>query len=286
MVAAAATKTTWSFLSGQVGPEWRVNGEAATTAEVGGLRIRPKTDVKIFRESQFSHAVDSVEITYLSLQNTPAILLWHRPGDPPDQTVQLPFEFAQTTVASTVKLDVRWYQEWTPYPEIMGLMLPAGSDIQILQISFISFNFLEKAGTLFRSYWTFDHLSPYSINFLWGPMLTVSPIAQSEMYNKLPPHGTYANSVWYLLLLLVIAACIAWGWKFKSKRNGAVLTIAACIGALWILSDLRMGIETIAYARADLVNYWIQPVENRRFRERGDIPVFIEAVKPLLSDRA
>ncbi|TSC98087.1 MAG: hypothetical protein Greene101449_1014 [Candidatus Peregrinibacteria bacterium Greene1014_49] len=284
VAAHAASRTTWSFLGSQIGSEWRINGKAKTTAEIGGLRIAPEEDTKIFRETQFSHAVDSVEITYLSLQETPSMLLWHRPATPPEEIVQLPFVFTRTMVASTVKLDVRWYKEWTSHPDTVGLVLPKGSDIQILQISFVGLSPLEKTAALLRSYWTFDKFSPYSVNFLWGPILTMSPIARESLYVELPPHGTYANVLWYLLLFGIAIGCIAWGWKELSRRN-AFLCMAVCIGALWLLSDLRMGLEAVSYARTDLTEYWTQPASERKFRERGDFPVFLSAIQPLLTDR-
>src|SRR3990167_4298228 len=83
VAAYAESKTVWSFLGGQVGPEWRVQGTATTTAEVGGLRIRPETDTKIFREAALPHSADFIEVTYLSLTDNQAILLWHNPGGPP-----------------------------------------------------------------------------------------------------------------------------------------------------------------------------------------------------------
>ena len=280
----AASKTTWSFLGGQIGPEWRITGQAKTTAEIGGLRIAPQEDVKVFREAQFLHAVDSVEITYLSPQDAQAVLLWHRPGDPAEDVVQLPFLFSSTMVASTIKIDTGWYDEWSLHPDMVGLMLPKGADIQLLQLSFTGWNLWDKVVGFVRSYWTFDRFSPYSVNFLWGPIFTVSPIARESLFAELPPHGTYANTVWYLLLLVMIAGCTAWGWKSHNRRN-VILCVAGFLGALWIVLDLRMGMEAISYARADLTEYWMQPDAEKKFRERGDFPAFLSAVRPLLTDR-
>lgn len=284
VAAHAASKTTWSFLGSQVGPEWRVNGKARTTAEIGGLHIIPEEDTKIFREAQFTHAVDSVEITYLSLQETAAMLLWHRPGEPPEEVVQLPFVFTRTMVASTIKLDTAWFTEWTSHPDTVGLLLPKGSDIQILQIAFVGLSPLEKAAALLRSYWTFDRFTPYTVNFLWGPVFTMSPIARENLYMELPPHGTYANTVWYLLILGTAIGCTTWGWK-RQRRRQALLCLAGAIATLWILSDVRMGLEAVSYARTDLVEYWNQPIPERKFRERADFPVFLNAIVPLLMDR-
>lgn len=282
--AAAATKTVWSFLGGQVGPEWRVQGTAVTTAEVGGLRIRPETDTKIFREAALAHTVDFVEITYLSLTDNQAVLLWHNPGQAAEEIVQLPFLMPRTTVAETVKLDVHWYEQWAGRPDVLGLSLPKGSDVQLMQIAFVRLNPLEKAAALLRSYWTFDRLTPYSINFLWGPIFTASPVARETLFQILPPHGTYANKVWYVLLLLTGAACAAAGWK-RSYRRKAIAVFAGLALAVWMFADLRMGAETMSYALTDIRDTWSKPLLDRTFRERSDFPVFLRQVQPLVVDR-
>lgn len=282
-VVRAESNTVWSFLGSQVGPEWRINGKARTTAEIGGLHMIPEEDVRIFRLSQFPHRVDAVEITYLSLQDTPATLLWHRPGDEATEVVQLPFLFTKTTVAETVKLDVRWYDAWVAYPDVVGLSLPKGADIQLLQITFTGLTMRKRLSHLLRSYWHFDAFTPYSINFLWGPVFTPSAIAREKLFTDLPPHGRFANTVWYALLLLTAAGCGIWAWKPVHRRS-ALWTMTIVLSALWILSDLRMGLEIVSYARADLVQ-WSTPPDRREFRERGDFPVFLSIIQPLLAER-
>jgi hypothetical protein len=282
--AHAATKTTWSFLGGKIGPEWRITGNAQSMAEIGGLRIAPQEDVKIFREAQFPHAVDYVEITYLALKDTQAALIWHTPGTPQEEIVQLRFQFTRTMVAETVKIDTGWFSEWSSHPDLVGLALPQGSDIQLLQLTFTGQSVIDNIIGYVRSYWTFDRFTPYSINFLWGPIITASPVAREQLFTDLPPHGTYANTAWYLLLAASMTLCIAWGWQQQCRRR-ALLLLMILLGAVWILSDLRMGLEAVSYARADLAKYWMQPDAEKKFRERGDFPVFLQAIQPLLTDR-
>lgn len=283
-IAHAESQTIWSFLGSQVGSEWRITGEANTTAEIGGLRIQPVSDIKMFREMQLPHRVDQVEITYLALRDTEAMFFWHRRGDPEGQIVQLPFHFTPTMVAETVKLDVRWYNEWDPKPDMMGILLPKGADVQILQFKLTGLSPLDKILAGIRSYWTFDTFTPYSINFLWGPVLSASPIAREKLFIDLPPHGTYANKVWYGLLIITVIAAFSWAWNTGDKRR-ATLGLLGVFAACWILSDLRMGIETMSYAVHDIDTYWSKPQEQRIFRERGDFPLFLDAIQPLVTDR-
>ncbi|MEK7562888.1 MAG: hypothetical protein AAB544_00660 [Patescibacteria group bacterium] len=283
-MVSAKSQTVWSFLGGQVGPEWRVQGTATTTAEVGGLRIRPETDTKIFREAALPHSADYIEVTYLSLTDNQAILLWHNPGDPAEEIIQLPFLMPRTTVAKTVKLDVGWFDQWVGRPDVVGISLPKGSDVQLMQIAFVRLNPFEKAGALLKSYWTFDRLTPYSINFLWGPIFTPSPVARETLYQILPPHGTYANQVWYVLLLLSATVCVVLQWKPKYRRK-ALAALGGLFAAVWILSDLRMGTEAMRYALHDIQEYWRKPAAERSFRERADFPVFMKQVQPLVEDR-
>lgn len=282
--AHASSKTTWSFLGGQVDKDWGIIGQAKTSTEIGGLRLQTESDIKMFRETKLPHRVDTVEITYLSLRDTEAVFFWHRRGDPEGQIVQLPFHFSPTMVAETVKLDARWYKEWDANADIMGIMIPKGADVQLLQFKLTGLNVIDKILTGIHSYWTFDTFTPYSINFLWGPILSSSPIARQRLFTDLPPHGTYANTVWYVLLIITLLAAFSWAWNTGDRRR-ATLVLLGVTAACWILSDLRMGVEMVSYAAHDVDTYWSKPVEERTFRERGDFPLFVAAVKPLVADR-
>lgn len=281
----AENVTNWSFLGGHIGPDWRISGQATTTAEIGGLRVIPQSDVKIFRETHLGHGVDAAEITYLALRNTEAVFLWHRSGEPEDQIVRLPFAFVHTTVPSTVKLDLQWYEEWDPHADRMGLLLPKGADVQLLQIKLIGRSPLEKVLAAIRSSWIFDTFTPYSVNFLWGPIFTMSPIARERLFIDLPPHGTYGNSILYAIILLSLAGSFAWNLVRKDRQRAALFALGV-IAAAWTLSDVRMGTELLSYVRDDWESYWSKPTHKRIFRERSDFPIFLKSVKPLVEDRS
>ncbi len=282
--AHAESITNWSFLGGQVGPEWLINGQFKSAADMGGLRIIAESDVNVFRKLQTEHGVDAVEITYLSLQKTEAALIWHLPGTPENEVVQLPISFAASTVPTTKRIDAGRYEEWIRHPDVVGLRLGKGSDIQIIQIRLIGWNTQEKVWNALQSYWTFDTMSPYSVNFLWGPVFTGSPITRTTLYTDLPPKGLYANIVWYALLLLAGAVAIAWAKIFKQRRQ-STLAFVMIAGSIWMLSDIRMGAEIVSYALHDIASMNVDNPRDQRFRERASFPAFIHAVAPLVADR-
>src|SRR3989338_4693792 len=115
-------------------------------------------------------------------------------------------------------------------------------------------------------------------------MFTTSPVARETLYQLLPPHGTYANTVWYVLLLLSATVCVELQWK-PGYRRKALAALGGLFAALWILSDLRMGTEAMRYALHDVQENWRKPADERSFRERADFPVFMQQVQQLLEDR-
>jgi hypothetical protein len=206
------------------------------------------------------------------------------PGTPENEVVRLPISFAASTVPTTKRIDAGRYNEWIRRPDTIGLRLSKDSDIQIIQIRLIGWSLQEKIGNALQSYWTFDTMSPYSVNFLWGPIFTGSPIAREVLFTDLPPKGLYANIVWYVLLVLVGAAAIVWT-KIRKQRRQAALVFAIIAGSIWILSDIRMGTEIIAYALHDIASVNVDDPRDLRFRERASFPAFLQAVAPLVADR-
>jgi hypothetical protein len=283
VIASAANTTTWSFLGGEIGREWRMQGQAVTFADIGGLRIKAQSDTQIFRETALTHDVDAVEIVYMAPRPTEAVLLWRQKGARSEDAVQLPLRFDAAMSPSTLSLDVAWYREWYPRTELLGLQLPAGADIQILRFDLLGWTLPEQAAALLRSYGTLDDLAPTSVNFLWGPILTPSPLAAAELYEELPPRGRYANIALYAILLIALAATVVYG-RFGAPRKG-LLAILGIAGALWIVSDVRMGVEILSYLHDDIATYWSRPEEERIFRERADFRVFLEKAQVLVANR-
>ena len=251
---------------------------------MGGLRILAESDITIFRETNVDHPVDAVEITYLAPQGTEALLLWHVPGTPDNEVLQLPVMLAAAVVPTTKKIDTSWYKEWVRKPKMLGLRVPKGTDIQIMHFRLRGWNMFDRAWNAVQSYWTFDVFSPYSVNFLWGPILSGSPIARESLYLDLPPHGTYANSVWYVVLLVMGVIALAAGkMRKRAQALGAAFVILLC--ALWLLSDIRMGSEVLSYVWTDFAGHNTVHPQKEQFRERGNFLAFAGAAAPLVTDR-
>lgn len=280
----AATVEQWNFLGSQVGPEWRVKGQSETKAEVGGLHIIAKSDTRIFREIRHRNPIDGIAITYRAAETLEAALVWHAADMEENAVTKLSFMMDASATPVTVKIDARWFPEWDPHPITLGIEVPKGSDIQIQSIDLLHWTLWDRMKNSLRSYWTFDTFSPYSINFVWGPVFSENPIATEQLFLELPPHGVFANVVWYLLLLTLVIFAFLWKKIRAWSTLPRLLLLIAC-GSLWILSDLRMGTELLFSAVRDLEHHWYEPEEFRTFRERADFPIFLSHVLPLLEDR-
>lgn len=282
--ARAERATTWSFLANQVGPEWRINGQARTTAGIGGLHIATQSEVSIFRELNAEHPIHGVEITYLAPEGTEALLLWKEPGTPQNEVIQMPLPLYQALVPTQQRISIERYPDLSSRPEILGLRLPAGADVQILQIRLVGWGIVDRLKTAVQSFWKFDRMSPYSVNFLWGPVFAANPYALLRLFEDLPPQGTYANALWYKLLLVLVV--LAWASsKWRRSWKIPAYAIACTVAVLWILSDVRMGAEIFSYAISDSAGLQAEDPQDTQFRERGNFPAFIADAAPLVADR-
>lgn len=137
-----------------------------------------------------------------------------------------------------------------------------------------------------RSFWTFDEARPYSINFVWGPQISLHPEDLSRLYATLPPpyySGTFALNILIAVTLLLI---IGIGITGKTSRKTIVSGCSILFLCTWAFIDLRMGSEFLSWVMTDHQTYITANPEQRTFRDRKQFYDFAEFTKPYLTDRA
>jgi len=260
----AAQITTWDF-RGNVPGKWDASSTLEIQGQPYGLEIVASGgDGAIQRTVNLEHRVHDVLITTSAASDTEAILLWHVRGTPDGDFVRLPFTIPASLSPIENLLDVSRYKQWDPRADAFGILLPSGAHIVIHDMQFIKYNPFERLGQAFLSFWQPDSLANYSINFLWGPLLTFTPAGRISMFDRLPPAGWSVMRVIYPFFLIVIAGTL-YAARRRKIRSG-IMCFFAVFAGVWIFLDARMTMEIINYARNDWAKYISQEPGDKNLR--------------------
>jgi hypothetical protein len=257
-----------------------------------GLHILAPIDGRLLIKNPVTHGIDAAFLQIATPVTRQASFLWHQRSADLGTYVSLPLTLKpNASQIAYLGLDLTSYKQWDPQADVLGLALPANSEIYIQGIELLKFSWPEKMAEMWKSYWKFDELRGYSINFLWGPMFTTTPIGTVNLFTELPPRATSAVSISYIILLIGIV--IAWGinrkwshWsRFALTRRFAPGTVFLLLlfSGLWLMLDLRMGTELLYYAYHDYRTVLSGPPAERTFRSFGDIHAVLDDVLPHLT---
>lgn len=284
----AMESASWDFRGGYVPGEWNVTSYDALQPEQGGLHIRLQQEGKISRTLDAPFPVQVIDITTQSTRASEALFLWRRRGDPAESFYQFPFTI--DAGHSTATLSMLDYGVWDPRAVEVGIALPGGTDLLLEEIRFRHWSVGEQLQQMWTSFWKFDRVQPYSINFLWGPIVTRTPVATERLWNmQPPPRGWSVGRI--LLPVLAVWALAMWVWWLLAplSRGRRVLGFPLhrtvfLLGffVFWLGFDVRMGLETLSYARTDYETFMSKPVGERTFRNLYNFHDVVEQSLPQL----
>lgn len=287
LFAHAETSTLWDF-RGHVPGEWDISGLTGVTKTEQGLHIKSNAKGTLIRDSEFEHGVEALKLTYAAPQNIEAILLWHVRGTPKGYLIELPFMFRKSAIPNILEFNLDTYDQWDPRTDRIGIRFPAGTEVLIQSMVFSGWNPIEKLSEAAKSFWTFDIYRPFNINFIWGPLLTYTPVARDQMFDKIPPRAQSGNRAFYLVLgiaLLFLVIQLRRAGRDDTARRRHIVIFMSIFAGLWVFYDFRMGLELFSHFQTDYQDYISQQPGERTMRERGDFYDFIEAVAPFVQDR-
>ncbi len=282
LVASAEQSTEWSFLNKQVPIQWDVRNWTMVESADIGVHIRTDVDGFFTHTLDIPHPVEGVRITLTPRNTVEVIFLWENADVSDDTYLQIPFMVYAEDGQQTIELNVMDFPGWNPRTKVIGLALPAGSEISIQKIEVLSWNFIEEATELFRSFWEFDTMQQFSINFLWGPHVATSSIARAQMFMSNPPRAESANFIFYSVLLLAITVLFLATRRIGRER---AITIFLCLcSVLWIFYDVRMGSEILTYTASDWNAYVLRDTPDRMFRGFQDFYAIAEQSEAKLEE--
>jgi hypothetical protein len=273
----------WDF-RGQVPEGWQIQGVAGAQGAADGLHLKISPEGGgILRNVSFPSKPESAIIRVRSERNTNGYLLWHLKGAPEGSVPQLPFQLDASESFKEIQLPLSYYKkQWGANVETLGIFFDADSELVIESLSLHRYSLSEKAIEVVRGFWTFDEFRPYSINFLWGPLISYTPAMRAMLYETLPPYAHSATQWMYVLLGVCLGVWIVLRF-WKSPAAVTVLGILCTVFAgLWIVFDVRMGSEIVAYALRDLNGYALAPQGQRMLRTHQGIFDTLDEAMPEL----
>lgn len=270
----AETTMTWDFQKPEaVMPV--VNGLTTVEKTSEGLHIKTFQDGLIGWQNPPLPKTDAVYLYVKNALPAEAAFMWQPKNAAPGDLLQLFFTSPKTETFERVVVVPSDYDQWTEKTPVVAFGFPAGTDMVIQKVEWKSWSPGEKLVTAMKSIWTFDVLSQYGINFLWGPLFTTNPATLETIYDGLPPKGVSGMRVVYAV---IIAALIAAGiFLLMDRKERAVLTVVTTVAGLWLLLDARMGAELLSYAITD--------IRSPEFRTLSDVPTITEKTQELLKDK-
>lgn len=279
--AHAEERTPWNF-QGQM-PE-RARAIQITNAQIipQGLYIQTQTDgYLLWEHTPLKSPTDVITIRASAARPTKASLLWQPKNS--DTLVQFYFDIPAGETMHDIDVVLSTLHQWNWRTEKFGIAFPAGSEVLLQGVTFRYWPFYERMMEYWKGFWTFDAFRPYSINFLWGPLLSSNEPQRASMYNELPPPSPSATRVFYGVLIVIGGACLIAArapWR-RQMATGIMLTSIACV---WLIFDIRMGSELFSYALHDINSYVLSPEQT--FRNYDNVHATILKMKPALAGHA
>jgi len=278
---SALETIVWDFRTGGDAGQWDIQGFAAPEQLAEGVRLSPdpSTGGRMIRVAELP-AFDAIRLVFSKTVPGGGSVLWHPRKLAPNLVGELKFALAGQS-PETVEMNVSQYADWDADLDAFGFQLDPGSDVVLDRIELLRWSPLEKIQSVWQSFWHFDHFFVYSINFLWGPILQFTPMGEAQLFTTMPPFGWSVNRIFYAILLLTAVILLA-SW-FKHKKANGKKFARMFIGVflmLWLIFDLRMGLETMSYAWHDLTSYAWKPPGQKIFRNYQNLYDVIEQSLP------
>jgi hypothetical protein len=280
----AAESTIWDFTDGQVPTGWEGNGDITVQPHKLGLYIQAKSDSFIATRISLSHKSEAVIIRYSTPKTVTVKFGWHSPEIEDDAVfTRLPIILTESAAEpSEISIDLTQYNQWDPHADAFGFVIPAETEIVIHSIEFTGWNALERLSAAWKSFWTFDSINGFSINFLWGPWISTTPVGLEMLFDGLMPHGFPANILFYVSLII---GTLLIAFFFRRNRIQRSIWLLGLFALLWIFYDIRMSSEFLSGVMNDYDTFISQDKEIRTFREREHFFALAEAAREHMEGR-
>ncbi|MDP7069145.1 MAG: hypothetical protein QF815_01355, partial [Candidatus Peribacteraceae bacterium] len=188
-VCAAESSTTWNLMNQKQVEGWNANGFDNAQLIDEGFAIKSNAPGQIMKVSKIRHAVDRIGISYITPTGASGQFFWRPKGMDGSEVYQIPLTFEPTVVTQKIILDMSQVSEWDARSDRIGFALDGGIEFVLQSIDFTGPTGGESLTYPFKTFIVLDRARPYSINFLWGPLMTYSKDQYLSLFLQIPPLG-------------------------------------------------------------------------------------------------
>lgn len=177
------------------------------------------------------------------------------------------------------------FSNWYRKTGRVGFVFSPGTTLVVQDITMEGYSWIEKAVNAWKTAWALDSMRPYSVNFLWGPMMTFSPLEMQNLYKNFPPVAVSANRALYVILALGLIYVFVRLPKLRGKpeaRYRVIVHFFLLFAGLWLLYDVRMGLEPLNQFMVDYKEYHSQQPGKATFRDRSYFNQFADDAATLV----
>ncbi len=280
--AQALESQIYEFAEGNINADWSGKGQLTIRKQRDGILLQTQngTGMLLTTLGPDIHA-DSIVIHSASPVPSEFFFSWNLVGQ--NHTIfTVPFVLS-TGGNETTELSLEG--NWQPGDHTIGIILPPQSSLLLRSIELQNWNILEQTLEAVRSFWTFDALRPYSINFVWGPHIGWNPTERHQLYDALPPVYLSGTLAMQTVLLFTVVGIIGLGLWRQSSRKQTFRRIGFVFLCAWIMFDVRMGSEFLSWIQHDHQTYIAAEEGERVFRDRNAFYDFADYASPFVADR-
>lgn len=279
----AMTTRVLDFARGQINADWAGQGDISMEQATSGVLLRSGNGTGMLTttlDEVFQPQSGVIRVASETPQSFSFI--WTMMSDASRTTFTVPFD---VITGGEKVFSLHGKPEWRVGKKKIGILLPPQTTLMLKNIELRQNNRIEQLLHAVASFWVFDELRPYSINFVWGPQIGWNAIERQQLYDVQPPISLSGTLAAYGIILMIIIGILGSGLYRKTSKTTIVRRIGILLIGAWILFDVRMGSEFLSWVWHDHTTYIAAEAGEREFRDRNAFYDFAAFAAPFVADR-
>jgi hypothetical protein len=294
---AVTTEEDWRIQAEVDIHEWEYAGLSQGGLTTDGLQFAVKDQAAIFRALpfDFDRRIDGMKIFIgpSSLKEVVLLFMEAGAGEKILRRLRIPITPDEKSLTEGFYFPLTFYRSDLKEMNLFSLSLIGDAEqVTFGGIQLLSYSLKEKLLGVWKSFSFLEPFRPHMINVLLGPTIVPDPTLAPEN-RAFFPLRTSLNA--YLLVLLsLVGIALLFSAAFLARvrnipweilRSIMLRRFFLCIAVVWVLYDIRMGIEFLHGVALDRKEYITAPRATRTFRDLGRFYDFAAFVGEHVSDR-